>query len=358
MPVSALASLVPAPWSASLIVEAKVVSLADLRNFGQDGLFFSAIIADASGSMRVAFFDAHAKATYAKLHVGESYRFEGLVVKENDPRYRATGKYGLVSPRKSEPLAVTTLDAPVATSVPVATSIASISDQTVGPLHIIGVVASLEPVAEFKRRDGKLLRKRSLVMADSSGSSIQVTLWDARAENPLLEEGAVLRLADVNPSPFHGLSLSSSSSTSIQRVLGEPAAVLRTWFAEHKEDVRVVGPQKVRLLAAIGAGGLVDVTIDGIRQDRQLVQHAEEGLALTLLVRLSDTSAKATVVFNEPFSSMLVGASAEVINELIEQKDAHGIASLFDKAVGRQVCVALARSGDSGLYKVQKFESK
>ena len=51
-------------------------------------------------------------------------------------------------------------------------------------VDVMGVVEACEDVGSISRRDGTEAKKRNLTLRDDSNSSIDVTLWGERAEDP------------------------------------------------------------------------------------------------------------------------------------------------------------------------------
>jgi replication factor A1 len=106
-------------------------------------------------------------------------------------------------------------------------------------VDVAGVVVSVTPAASIQRKDGSSTEKRSVILRDDSGFSIELTLWTPFSARPGAElEAAVLR--GENPvlackalrvSDFGGKSLGtvSSSALDLNPDIAQ-AAALRGWY--------------------------------------------------------------------------------------------------------------------------------
>lgn len=101
-------------------------------------------------------------------------------------------------------------------------------------VDLIGVVTEDQGVTEIITKvSGKPLKKRELTIADDSGMSIKMTLWDSLAEEFDSSGNPIVACKGVRVGDFNGrnLSLSSNSSMKINPDIPE-AQYLRKWYAE------------------------------------------------------------------------------------------------------------------------------
>lgn len=51
-------------------------------------------------------------------------------------------------------------------------------------VDVIGILESVDPITSIRRRDGSETEKRSVLLRDDSGRSVEFTLWGTFAHNP------------------------------------------------------------------------------------------------------------------------------------------------------------------------------
>ncbi len=170
--VSAIDDIKPGMEEVSFM--AKVRHVGDLRTFEREddeatGRVINVEGADETGSVRLAFWDEHAKAIDdGELDVGDVIRVKG----------RPKEGYGgiEVSVHNAEPAP----DAEVAVDLEARTSIERLEVGQEG-VELSGLVLDVDEVRTFERDDGTEGRVANLVVGDETGR-IRVTLWDDRTE--------------------------------------------------------------------------------------------------------------------------------------------------------------------------------
>lgn len=287
VPLVALGSITPA-FGASIAVEVQVVDKTNLRNMaGKDAVMFHLYLRDGTGKIRASFFGGHAKTCFSKVEAGKCYRIEGLKVRENIGDSANAAKYSLTT--GSDAVVIQEI-APLQFDCPAHVPISSI-EVCKGRVCIVGVVRVCHPVREIVRAaDQQTVRVRDVELADDSGASTVVSFWEHRADREYAA-GDVLRVTDLGVNFSRGLKLSSTVGTIVEQLEGTEAERLRQWVNEHARDVKAVSPEKVRKLQDLDSGGLVEVVVVGVRQDRKVAKKGADGkVSVSLLVDVDDGS--------------------------------------------------------------------
>ncbi len=152
---------------------AKVVRVGELRTFDregedEDGRVLNVDVADESGQVRIALWDAMAADAAQTLQVGDVLRIAGR------PK---EGYNGLeVSVTKAEPDVDAEVNVEVDGESQVENLTLGMSDVT-----LVGQVLDTESVRTFERDDGSEGKVSNLVLGDETGR-VRVTLWDSMAE--------------------------------------------------------------------------------------------------------------------------------------------------------------------------------
>mmetsp|Transcript_86814 Transcript_86814/g.269907 ORF Transcript_86814/g.269907 Transcript_86814/m.269907 type:complete len:446 (-) Transcript_86814:56-1393(-) len=163
----------------------RVTSKSDLRTFGKagGGKVFNVDVLDASGSeIRANFFNQAAEALADKLQKGRCYTFSGGKVRVANKQFSRTNhKYELAFEQTWQ-VQDAAEDAQIKTFVFSVVDIGSLrTRRTPCKVDLCGVVVEATPYICITCKDGTELAKRDITIADSSGCSISVTIWDKRA---------------------------------------------------------------------------------------------------------------------------------------------------------------------------------
>jgi replication factor A1 len=146
-------------------------------------------------------------------------------------------------------------------------------------LDVVGVVANVAPVGSVKRKsDNSEVTRRDLTIFDSSGRSVQVTMWAALATtegetlDKLQNENPIIALSGVRANDYNGCSLSTVSRSTL---LIDPSetevpevAELKEWLSSQagKTDFPHCGEGLTTGRSSLGGGSRVRVTLQELRE--------------------------------------------------------------------------------------------
>lgn len=109
-------------------------------------------------------------------------------------------------------------------------------------VDVLGVVRLSKPCTTITTRDGKMLKKREVVLADASGGEARLTLWGTDAELPdaQLACGTVLSVSCAKVGEFQGRTLGTTRYSvvhvwhdELSAAEDEHVAALRAWVRAH-----------------------------------------------------------------------------------------------------------------------------
>lgn len=147
-------------------------------------------------------------------------------------------------------------------------------------LDVVGVVANVAPVGSVKRKsDNSEVTRRDLTIFDSSGRSVQVTLWASLATNEgetldkLQNEHPIIALNGVRANDYNGCSLSTVSRSSLLMSPSETeipeVAELKEWLSSQggKTDFPHCGEGLTTGRSSLGgSGNRVRLTLQELRE--------------------------------------------------------------------------------------------
>lgn len=166
----------------------KVTSIGELRTFERDdedaeGQVLNIEVADETGRIRVALWDADATAGDEELESGQVLRIKG------HPKEGYNGLEVSANRVEGDP------DAEIDVTVGDAGTIESLSLGQ-SDITLTGRILAIEPVRTFSRDDGSEGRVSNLVLGDETGR-VRATLWDEQADSiESLTEGESVELID------------------------------------------------------------------------------------------------------------------------------------------------------------------
>ena len=104
-------------------------------------------------------------------------------------------------------------------------------------VDIIGLVTDVTPVTQVKLRSGEEKDRRTITIADDSGSSVDITFWGAAARAQGLQVDKIVAVKDCRVSDYKGVSLNGPNDgrdVKVEDQIGHPRlAELRKWIKSH-----------------------------------------------------------------------------------------------------------------------------
>lgn len=230
IPITALT-----PFNQRWTIRARVTQKGDIRTWSNakgEGKLFSATLVDENATeIRATFFKAGVDRFYNELQVGRVYCFGNGRVKIADTRYSSIKNDQELSFDEKAVITESQDDARILKAVYNFAKIEKLKDVEPGKMvDIICVITAVADVADLQSKAGKALTKRDMTVADDSGASISLTLWDdkARAEYSV---GDVLAVKGAKVSDYGTCSLSTTQSSTVDINPDHPrTAALAAWW--------------------------------------------------------------------------------------------------------------------------------
>jgi hypothetical protein len=263
------------PYESGCTIKAKVVRKNPMRSFSRGGgggggagagggggsSVFSCELADAQGgSIQATFWRDAAERVHPSLQEGRVYYFSRFSVKPSNKAYSAVrNDYELsfdprgceveeAADQQASADAVAAALKATVDAVPLARLPAHVGRKA--PVDVVAFVTQVGPLGSVKRKaDNAELARRDLVLADSTGKSVVLTVWNALASSVALEAAAarissagggapsrpmVLQVTNVRVGDYNGCSLSTVMRSELTAEPAEGASAeadaLREWW--------------------------------------------------------------------------------------------------------------------------------
>jgi replication factor A1 len=230
------------PYQNRWTIKARVVSKTEIKRWdkGADnsGQLFSVTLMDKDGSeIRGTFFREGVDKFFPLLAENQVYTFSGGKVKlANKSFSQVAHDYELTFDNNSEVVQCQD-DGGISMVQLHRCMIADLATQAVNAMvDVAGVVTEIGQLSDFKSKAEKQLTKIEVQLADESGASVRVTIWNERARDFAKKTAEMQHIANpvvllrqAKISDFGGRTLSAN------QVMLEPdtpeATELRRWFA-------------------------------------------------------------------------------------------------------------------------------
>jgi replication factor A1 len=223
-------------------IRARVTSKAPLRTFkakgnGADGKVFHVELLDCEGGeIRASFFNQAVDAYYDKLEIGKCFTLSHGSLRVANRQYNTTNhRYEIIFDKEAQVEEV--MDDSTIETVKF-----NISDLRTVQLRALpctvdlcGVIVSFQPHLAFTSREGKELVKREICLADDTATTMSVTLWGDRAQQPdkAFEGNPVIAIKGVIVKEWgtgRSGSLLEAGALNLQPTMPE-ADRIRQWWA-------------------------------------------------------------------------------------------------------------------------------
>ncbi|GAB4823832.1 hypothetical protein N2152v2_010878 [Parachlorella kessleri] len=266
-------------------IKARVTNKSDIRRFSNargEGKFFTFDVLDAQGGeIRVYGWNDACDKYYESVGLGQVYAISKASLRNKRGTFNQVGQHQYeIHLERESLLELAPDDAGIAKINFNFRPIAEMEDTPANTtVDIVGVVESVSDWATITKRDGTETQKRSTIVKDSSGRSIELTLWGGFASNPgeqlqqMLQAGQhpVVVVKGARVGDYNGKTLSTLGSSTL---LVDPpdipeAGRERNWWDKGGSSLQAQALSSMR-----GAGGG--------RADRRIVlsQIKDEGLGM------------------------------------------------------------------------------
>ena len=264
-------------------VKARVTQKSDIRRYSNargEGKFFSFDLLDADGGeIRVVGWNDMCDKFFDQVTMGQVYMLSKASLRNKRGNFNQTRHAFEIHLENTSTLEPVQDEASIPRISFNFAPLSQIEDTPAGTvLDIIAIVESVADPAEIQRRDGTPASKRGINVKDSSGRSIELTLWGGYVSNPgdalaaavAAGNHPIIAAKSVRIGDYNGKTLSTIASTTIvvDPVDTPEAGSLKSWYDNGGAT------QAVQALSSARAGGG--------RQDRRicLSQIKAEGLGL------------------------------------------------------------------------------
>lgn len=229
------------PYSNRWQIKATVTSKSEMRTFSSakgDGSVFSLDLTDDSGEIRATAWKECADRLYSSFEVGQTYLISRGQLKMANKKFSSLNNNYEITLSFDTQVQLCE-DEPGAKRPKTHFRFCPIGDVALRPkdamVDVIGVVSQVSQLTSLTTKAGKELAKRTMVVADDSGSSIEVTLWGGSASAfPDMDANSneIVGFKGLKVSEWNERSLSAFSCTIEISPNGhdETVARLKAWW--------------------------------------------------------------------------------------------------------------------------------
>ncbi|RKP01252.1 hypothetical protein CXG81DRAFT_4887, partial [Caulochytrium protostelioides] len=232
------------PYQTKWMIRARCTQKSDIRKWSNargEGQLFSCTLTDATGEIRVTAFKESVNQFYPLLENDQVYYISGGAIKPANKQFsNVQNEYELVFDHNTT---IRRCTDGTHTSVP-GTRYQAIDLSQLGEKakdDVVDIVAIVKEVGDTSsitsKTSGRAFQKRELVVVDTSGYQVRLTLWGADAENldvRAAQANAVIALKGAKVGDFGGrtLSLPMSGAMALNPDFQEAHRLKGWWSAE------------------------------------------------------------------------------------------------------------------------------
>jgi len=175
------------PYMKKWVIKARVTEKSAVRTFnksGGDGKVFSAVLLDAAGGdIRASFFNEAADKFNKVLETGKCFTFSQGSIKVANRQFNTTSHRYELTFDKETIVETCQDDASIETVKYSFLSLRTVQTKSLPcVVDVCGIITSFLPAMPVNSKEGQVLTKRDITVADDSATSITVTLWGERAQ--------------------------------------------------------------------------------------------------------------------------------------------------------------------------------
>jgi len=225
------------------------------RNAKGEGKLFNVTVADNSMDIRMTGFNEQLDAFYERLVVGKVFLISGGQIKQANPQYNTTkhnceitlGRTTTIE-ESDEPQGADAIPRHNYEFTPIAQMEAAPDDSKV---DVLAIIVQAQDAVTFTNKKGGETTKRVLVLADTSGASIEATLFGEKA-NEVYPIDATFATRGAKVGSWNQKSLTVFDAVELHVDLPEAHALLGWWQGTGSKN-----PAALRALSANtgGSGG-------------------------------------------------------------------------------------------------------
>ncbi|XP_021889906.1 LOW QUALITY PROTEIN: replication protein A 70 kDa DNA-binding subunit E-like [Carica papaya] len=233
------------PYQGRWTIKARVTSKGELRHYNNprgDGKVFSFDLLDADGGeIRVTCFNAVADQFYNQIEAGKVYLFSKGSLKPAQKNFNHLNndfEIYLESTSTVQPCFEDNISIPQQRfHFRLISDVEGMENNSV--VDVIGVVSSISPTSSIMRKNGTETQKRILQLKDTSGRSVELTLWgnfcnaEGQTLQNLCDSGVypVLAVKSGRVNDFNGKAVGTISTSQLFIEPDFPEAhKLKQWF--------------------------------------------------------------------------------------------------------------------------------
>ncbi|MBA0761581.1 hypothetical protein Gotri_024207 [Gossypium trilobum] len=233
------------PYQGNWMIKVRLTSKGNMRTYKNargEGCVFNVELTDEDGTqIQATMFNEAARKFYEKFQLGKVYYISRGTLKVANKQFKTVqNDYEMTLNENS----VVEEASNEETFIP-ETKFNFVPIDQLGPyvngrelVDIIGVVQSVSPVSNIKRRiDNENIPKRDLIVADETKKTVVVSLWNELANNVGQElfdnadKSPIVAIKSLKVNDFQGVSLSTLGKSSVMINPDIPEAKkLRSWY--------------------------------------------------------------------------------------------------------------------------------
>lgn len=234
------------PFKSNWQIQAKVLAKRPIHTWKNDknsGKVFNMDLYDKSAQIRATVFNDLVDRFYDKIHCGKVYLISNADLKDAKKQYSSiNNNFELMFSNDTEMIECDEKSESFPEVKMNFNLISELKKLSLNSLvNVIGICHEIRGLEEFvSKKNGKCLKKREIVIIDSSNEYISITMWNHDAENYDLNNiRAVISLYNVRISEFNGkkhITLNRDSDIKYNETISE-AKNLSTWYENQNNDL-------------------------------------------------------------------------------------------------------------------------